>query len=222
MNRSKGLITGLISLLFLLSACGTITLELEQDGSGQVRMEVPSNGMVSATDIKYELESELSEKEGVGGFSVKDKGEMIEASFKFDDISSVDPSSYQIPVADYVILDDSRLESLEMVEEITEFAEDSSEIFVKLPSDLNDFDEARVILSGNVVAHSEDIELIDKNIIEISSYGEAYVVYEPKANLGVFAWGLVILIPVAGGVFYYRRQKNSENPQAMNEVDVHA
>lgn len=220
LNRNKVSFFILIILL-LLTACGNITIELKHDGSGKMMIEIPNNEFISAEEIRSELEREIDVNDGVKRLSVKEKGQVIEAKFQFDDMSSVDPYSYQIPVADYAILNDDRLESLEMVDENLEFTEKSSATFVQLPSDLNDFDQSRIILDGKVVAHSEGIELIKDNTIEVVSYGDGYVVYEPKTRLGSFLWGAIILV-IGAGVFYFIRKNNQKSPNITEKADAHA
>ncbi|MBP1971364.1 hypothetical protein J2Z83_003503 [Virgibacillus natechei] len=222
MSRNKVLLLGLMTLLLLLTACGNMTLELDNDGSGQVHMEIPNTGMISAGEIENGLERQFSDEESVGDLSINENEEMIEASFQFEDVSSVDSNAYLIPVADYVISDDSRLESLEMIEEDVEFNEDSSGILVRIPGGLNDFNQARVLLPGDVAAHSEGVKIIEEDTIEVSSSGDVYVVYDPNAGIGALAWGLIIIIPVSGAIFYYMRKKNSESSKVEEEGATHA
>src|SRR5690625_4513943 len=176
-------------------------------------MEIPSNEMLSAAMFKSELERELDGKSGIKGLSVKEKNGTIKASFKFDDLRNVDPDSYHDTISDHLLgLGANPLDSIIMVDESKEFTENGSEILVRLPSDLNDFDQAEVIFDGHVVAHSDGVELINDHTVEVS-YGDAYVIYEPKGKNASAIFPVIIIVLLIGGIFYYIRKRNNENGQ---------
>ncbi|WP_217586591.1 hypothetical protein [Lentibacillus saliphilus] len=210
-------------VLFLLTGCGKMVLELDKDGSGEVEIEVAANGIISKKTIENEMKKQFDGKEGVEGLKIKESGDKIDVRFKFENVSKLDSSAYLIPVSDYAVAKDSRLDALATIDEDVKLDEDSSSIFVKLPSDLNDFTQSKVVLPGNVVAYSQGVEVIEDDTIELSSaQGDVYVVYEPQTGLAALAWGLV-LIPVGGGAYYYVRKKKSETtPHIGEEGDVDA
>lgn len=212
MKKSKVLFC-LIPLFFLLAACGDLALEIEKDGSGQVEIEMPTNEFISAEMVESELESEFGENEGVSKLSIKESDDSIRVSFQFDDVSSMDPASYQIPVSDYVVTNDSRLEELLWDGEAVEFDEKGSEIFIQLPGDLNSFNEALVTLPGDVVAHTDNVEVVESNTIEVVSSGSVYVAYEPKSGISGFVGIGILVIGAAAAVIYFRKNKNKQIKQ---------
>lgn len=214
----------IIFTLILLSACGTINIDIKSNGSGKAVIELPNSGMISAEMVEKELKNESEDEDGISGLSVKDKKDIIEASFKFADIHDMDSSAYQIPVADLAVLNDQRLEGLEMDGEVVEFTKKNSEIFMRLPDDLDEFDTAQVKIAGKIVAHSEDLKLVNKNTVEVESYSTHYIVYEPKTGIGkVPVIGIVVLLLV-GGLFYFRKNRKKDEENITKEVagDEHA
>ncbi|GAA0469580.1 hypothetical protein [Alkalibacillus silvisoli] len=224
MRSNRLLLLVLLSGIMVLAACGEMTLELEKDGSGEVFMEIPNNGMISPGEIESQLESQVEDSDQVSGFSVNEGSNSIRTSFQFDNISAIDPNSYIIPVSDYVVAGDSRLDELHIVdEEMEAFESDSTALFVRLPGDLQDFETARVEVSGEIVAHSEELELVNDDTVEVESRGEVFLVFEPSSGLGVLGWGMILLLPIAGGVFFYLRRNNMlPAKEAKKEGDTDA
>lgn len=208
----------IIPLFFLLAACGNLTIEIEKDGSGQVEIEMPSNEFISVEMLEKELESELEENEGVSKLSIKESDDRIRVNFQFDDVSGMDPASYQIPVSDYVVTNDSKLEELQWDGEMVEFDEKSSEIFIQLPGDLNSFNEALITLPGDVIAHTDNVEVVESDTIKVVSSGSVYVAYEPKSSISGFVGIGILVIGAAAAVIYFRNNKNKQ-PKQEKEGD---
>lgn len=187
-------------------------------------LEFPNNEMFSAEAVEQELKSGSEDREGITGISAKEKKDVIQATFKFDDIHDMDSDAYQIPVADYAVLEDQRLEGLQLDGEKVEFTKKSSEILLKLPGDLGDFDQAKISVGGKIVAHSDGLDLVKKDTVEVHSNRDLYVVYAPKAGVGKAFSGGILLLIIAGGVFYFmKKQRMKEEHQLEGEIgDEHA
>ena len=212
MRHLKVLLFSLIPLFFL-TACGNLLLEIDSDGSGQVLVEIEGGGFVSADMIKQQIEKDLAGSEGISKLSVKDKKGIIETKFKFDNLSNVyDDEAFMIPVGDYAVTNHYRLENLTFQGQPVEFTKDSKEIFILLPS-LNDFDNTKIVVPGNVVAHSDNVNVLDKNAVTVSSGGDIYIVYEPKASFGgLLGIGVIVLIIAGGAYFLFTRKKSNPTP----------
>lgn len=224
MNRKHLLFLLVIPFLIILAACGDATMHLKKDGSGKMEIELPNNDYYNADDIKSELEAGIAGEEGVSKLSVKEKKDKIIASFQFASMEDFDTYAYMIPVADYVITESGRLDELVFVEDEMEFKENSKEIFVKLPSDMDDFDTAKVILPGKVVAHSENLNAIEKDTVEMSSYGDSYVVYSTSMLSSFLIWGIVLFVLfvffalIAGLIIFLVIKKKKSQENSKNEV----
>lgn len=197
--RKVAVLFSLFVALILLSACGTLHLEVNRDGSGSAEISIETNEWITKEAIEEQFKS-MEENEGISKPKVKEKKGVVTASFKFDDLSALEDDAYQLPVGDLVIIEDSRLEDLVFVNSEKEFTEKSNEIFLRFPSNMNDFEETKITLPGKVVAHSENIELVNKKEVEVTSGGPIYIVYEQGSNIGGIFLTIFILAIVAGAV----------------------
>lgn len=211
----KILMIGLISLALMLVGCESMTMQLEADGSGKAIIEIANEEGITLEGVKEDLEGRLGDEEGFSNLSVRETDEQFQVGFEFENINYLDPNAYHLPVADYVVSDDDRLTSLAMVDDQEEFTEKSTGIFVSLPLDL---ENTKVIFPGDVVAHSEEVEVVDKNVVEVDTYGRGYIVFEPKANMSKVSWLIIATPIVGGGVLYYtRKRRNNRDRQQVKE-----
>lgn len=203
----------LISLVLLLSACGTMSIDLKANGSGQVEIEIPQNDYIgTAKDLKQQLESEVDDGAGIKKIKVKETKDSTIASFEFDTLDALDSDSYEIPVSDLVILGDTILDDLELVKGTKEFTEKSSAILVKLPTNISEFSSSKITVPGKIVAHSEDASITKSNVAEFDADAGSrnYVVYEPKSGIGSIVGIVAVIAIVLGALFFIIRKKQNK------------
>lgn len=220
MKKSKLVLLFLIPFFLFLAACGDLAVELNKDGSGKVEMAIPSSGMITAGMIEEELRGQFGENEGISKVSIKDKDGVVEVKFQFDDTTTLDSDFFQIPVGDYVLTNDTRLEELILDGELVEFTEDSSAIFIRIPKGLNDFDTTEVTVPGEIVAHTDSVTVIEKDTVDINASGSAYIVYEPKAGSSFLIFAAIGIIIIIGGVVFFNRKKNNTKVVTPDEKEV--
>lgn len=214
-KRRYILLMMLMSLVLLLSACGKLTIKLKADGSGQSIIEFDNSGFLPPVDeLKRELEMNVADEEGIKNVKVQEKRDKVIASVDFENITALDSSAYEIPVADLVILEDDILDDLTLLQGVKEFTEKSSAIFVRLPGDVSDFGSTEVIVPGKIVAHSEGASVEKKDTISFDDSTYHYVVYEPSSGIGSTIGIIVVVVIIAAGglMFFRKRQAKPESP----------
>src|SRR5699024_372842 len=130
-------------------------------------------------ELKRELEMSVTDEDGLSNVKVQEKKDKIIATVDFKNLSALDSSAYEIPVADLVILEDDILEEVILTKGTKEFTEKSSAIFVRVPSDAAEFTTAQIIVPGKVVAHSEGVTIEKNDTVSFNDSGYTYFVYEP-------------------------------------------
>lgn len=222
-KRRYILLMMLMSFVFLLSACGSLTIKLKADGSGQTVIEFDNSGFLPPLDeLKRELEMNVADEEGVSNVKVQEKKDKVIASIDFANITALDASAYEIPIADLVILEDNILDELTLLQGVKEFTESSSAILVRLPSDISDFASTEVIVPGKIVAHSDGASVEKKDTISFDESGYSYVVYEPKSGIGstIGIIAVVIIIAAGGFLFFRKRQAKPQTPNPTGNVET--
>lgn len=193
----KGLILSFLFVaLFLLAGCGTLNLEINKDGSGNAEVILPANEWITKESVEEEVKSQFEDEEGISKVKVKEKKGQIIVTFRFDDVSRLDNDTYQLPVGDLVVINDTRLVDLVKVNDKYEFKEGSSDIFLQMDS-LSDFNEVTIKLPGKILAHSDNVELTSDKELKVTSGGDLYIVYKQGSSFGAIILSFFFIAVVA-------------------------
>ncbi|MDG5789362.1 LPXTG cell wall anchor domain-containing protein [Evansella sp. AB-P1] len=220
MNFKKVIFIGvMVVAMLVISGCGQAIIDINKDGSGEVKQVIPQTGFFSAEDIEREIERELGDE--VNGLRVRSNNEEIEVTFSFSNISDLDDRAYIVPVADYVVAGQN-LDGLIQVDEDLEWSETMEGLALRAPSGLLESDETIIHLPGNVIAHSSNVVLTDSDVVEVSYSGEIIIVYETNSSMAIVWIGLLILIAGGAGGYFYMKKKQTSTETKEEEGEISA
>ena len=214
----KLLASFMMLLVVLLTGCGTIEMELEKDGSGEVIYKLPKNNALYTIDeLEEDIEDTLNmknddlEEDILKLKSVKEKDGTISIKISFKDFSALaSTNSLLVPVEDMLRYDRSQLEDLEDLDgKVIDLENKKVKGYTYLTVSGIEADETIVKLPGKVKYMASGVELEDGKKDTIVTEGSSFsVVYEEGSSLGGFIMpAVIVIIIVLGGIFFIRRYK---------------
>lgn len=215
-------------VLLMLAGCGTAEIELNKDGSGEVKYELPyDDSLYSVKEIEEEFKNMVEEANDEAGEKVmslkkiKEKDGVLTAQIKFENGTYLkDAENFvQVSVADMIRYNPSALEDLKDLDG-KKIDLESKKVKDYTYLEFSDIDLEKMILTvpGEVKYVSNGVKLKDKKEDTIvTEKGAFIVVYEEKSGInftGIII-GLVVLIALfflfKKGVFNKFNRKNSQS-----------
>ena len=232
MRKKVSLFLFLVLFLFLLTGCGSLHVDLNQDGSGAFHYSINANELYNAQDIAMEIENSVEAQNQAAGEEIvvikkiKEKDGGIEALIEVKQMFNGSNGGLFATVKDILIYDPSILEGLEAVsgdEKEPDFSEDSQlqDLAVVYLTGFDSAIETTISVPGKIAYISGgDLVKGEKDTVAIDGY-ETTIIYEPGGvGISVVIAGVVILIIAVGiGFFLYKKRKKALLLQLVRKVN---
>ena len=219
----------LLLSIFLLAGCGTLHMDLKQDGSGEFHYVINENEYYTKSDIKTEIENYVDGRNDTFGDEVtkikkvKETDRGIEAIIEVKKIFDQSGESLFATVKDIQSYDPSILEDLEAVnkdEKGPDFTKDKKlqDLAVVHIVDLDSMIETTISVPGKVVYLSGGkLDRDEKDTVKVDGYSTT-IVYEPSGGGTLATTVIVVLLIVAAGagIFLYMKKKKGKGDAAPN------
>ncbi len=195
-----------VIMLVVITGCGKLDIVIHDDGSGKGKFAVDLSGMISADELKGELEKEITNTNAEAGKEVirldsfKEKDGKVDATVSFKSLTALSggEDSLLATVADLKRLYPER------INELVEAPEDINKILEKpvVYLNLDDDMEITVTVPGNILYATGGTVAEGKPRTLQLAADEAVIVYQPSANKSWMAWIGVLLAAIIAGVIY--------------------
>lgn len=195
-----------VIMLVVITGCGKLDIVIHDDGSGKGKFAVDLSGMISADELKGELEKEITNTNAEAGKEVirldsfKEKDGKVDATVSFKSLTALSggEDSLLATVADLKRLYPER------INELVEAPEDINKILEKpvVYLNLDDDMEITVTVPGNILYATGGTVAEGKPRTLQLAADEAVIVYQPSANKSWIAWIGVLLAAIIAGVIY--------------------
>ncbi|MFF3923327.1 hypothetical protein [Paenibacillus lactis] len=198
-----------VMMLVVLTGCGKLDLVIHDDGSGKGKFSVDLSGMISADELKEELEKEITNanadagKEVIRLDSFTEKDGKVDATVSFDSLTALSggEDSLLATVADMKRLYPERINELVEAPGDIEKIVDKPVVYLNLDDDM----EITVTVPGNILYATGGTVAEGKPRTLQLAADEAVIVYEPSGNRSWMAWIGVLLVVVIAAYFIYRK-----------------
>lgn len=198
-----------VMMLVVLTGCGKLDLVIHDDGSGKGKFSVDLSGMISADELKGELEKEITNTNAEAGKEVirldsfKEKDGKVDATVSFKSLTALSGGEDSLLAT---VADMKRLYP-ERINELVEAPEDINKILEKpvVYLNLDDDMEITVTVPGNILYATGGTAAEGKpRTLQLAS-DEAVIVYEPSANRSWMVWIGVLLAVIIAAYIIYRK-----------------
>lgn len=198
-----------IMMLVVMTGCGRLDLVIHDDGSGNGKYSVDLSGMISADELKEELEKEITNanadagKEVIRLDSFKEKDGKVDAMISFDSLTALSSGEDSLiaTVADLKRLYPERINELVEAPEDIEKIMDKPVVYLNLDDDM----EITVTVPGNILyAAGGTVAEGKPRTLQLAS-DEAVIAYEPSANKSWMTWIGVLLVVIIAAYVIYRK-----------------
>lgn len=197
----------LLAFVMLLTGCISIEMKVNKNGSCDLKYEIRTEGMVSLSDVKGQLQASINEANEDAGKnvaklkSVKEKDGVITAEISVSNVSFIDDGAYFGKYSDFKKEYPDKLGNLREAKSGDPAGEDdikgagglNAVLVSGMESGGGDLTKFTMILPGTVQYVSSNVTMIDNKTVSLDS-GYGLVLYKRGGGAGWLLYVLIIVV----------------------------